>query len=590
MKYTRILFSFVMLSVLISCLGNFISKDKVMNQKSAPERVKSDFEPVTKTTEFTEIDPVDKEFPGGRGTDELIIYTPKFGKATGTNEYGAEAVVVGGHVIKCGDNNSEIPEGGYVVSGHGKAKDWVMRNLPVGAFVYFEGKKQIISSITLESFKFEYKDIDSEIEKRLADLTAKNLVPSNEFAHTRQNAGNLISEGEKLVSEGYGAEAGNKFKEAVRQIKTAYAMTMPSYLGEKRGVWYRLTEKNSAELEKSIKRIADAGFNMIFPETIYYGTSICPPPVDILSQNPDYAGWDPLYELVRISHKYGIEVHAWVHVFFAGFKDNPGEVPSKSPLLDLRPDWFAQNKNGGYEAEIEKGYYFLCPSNKYVRKALIVTYKELVKRYDIDGLHLDYIRYTFSQPVDKGYCYCNSCRTKFFDKYKADPAMLTPEKDPRLWKKWDEFREEQITSFVEEVNKELKAMKPAIKISAAVFPDPQEAMKLKFQNWQTWVKSNYLDFLCPMIYYTDEFMIGRASSEIKSVTGNKCGMYAGLELFETTPALHLLKQIQAAEENGANGIILFSLNQLTDEAIELLGKGPFREREIKSSQSQNKPG
>lgn len=79
-----------------------------------------------------------------RGEGSLIVYTPGYGATTATNEWGVEAVVgADNKVISVGGNNSEIPKGGFVVSGHdsdvaeGKNKTWVKNNIHVGDYVYY---------------------------------------------------------------------------------------------------------------------------------------------------------------------------------------------------------------------------------------------------------------------------------------------------------------------------------------------------------------------------------------------------------------------------------------------------------------------
>ena len=68
------------------------------------------------------INPTETAYPGGRGTDQLVVYTRDYGKpTTGTNPYGTEFVVAGGIVTEFGSNNGRIPEDGFVVSGHGEA-------------------------------------------------------------------------------------------------------------------------------------------------------------------------------------------------------------------------------------------------------------------------------------------------------------------------------------------------------------------------------------------------------------------------------------------------------------------------------------
>jgi len=76
------------------------------------------------------IDGVNRE----RGADELILYRPVFDLATRTNPFGAEAVVVNGVVTQVLDQrgNTPIPRDGLVLSGHGRARQWILRALAPG--------------------------------------------------------------------------------------------------------------------------------------------------------------------------------------------------------------------------------------------------------------------------------------------------------------------------------------------------------------------------------------------------------------------------------------------------------------------------
>lgn len=85
--------------------------------------------------------PREGQYPGSRGPDELIVYTPAYGHSTtGTNEWGFEAVVDNGTVVAAGGNDSAIPAHGFVVSGHGRAAQWVDNNLKPGVRVVLDGR------------------------------------------------------------------------------------------------------------------------------------------------------------------------------------------------------------------------------------------------------------------------------------------------------------------------------------------------------------------------------------------------------------------------------------------------------------------
>ncbi len=86
-----------------------------------------------------------------RGEGQLIIYTPAFGATTKTNEWGAEAVVNADHqVTEVGGNNSAIPQGGFVLSGHDttdgeQMKTWVLENIKVGDYVYYNEQALLVT-------------------------------------------------------------------------------------------------------------------------------------------------------------------------------------------------------------------------------------------------------------------------------------------------------------------------------------------------------------------------------------------------------------------------------------------------------------
>ncbi len=91
---------------------------------------------------MTAVDPATQgKFPGNRGPDQLIIYTPSYGHPTTlTNEWGYEVRVEKGVVTRVGGNNSPIPPDGFVVSGHGRAAEWMRLNLYAGTKVEYDAK------------------------------------------------------------------------------------------------------------------------------------------------------------------------------------------------------------------------------------------------------------------------------------------------------------------------------------------------------------------------------------------------------------------------------------------------------------------
>ena len=103
-------------------------------------------------------------YPGYRGVNQLIIYTPEYGKKTGTNEFGTEAIVVNGYVTSLSGADSLIPYNGFVISGHGRAKEWINKNITVGTKIVVNPYYNTVTSfITPESYIFEANEKIKEV-------------------------------------------------------------------------------------------------------------------------------------------------------------------------------------------------------------------------------------------------------------------------------------------------------------------------------------------------------------------------------------------------------------------------------------------
>jgi uncharacterized lipoprotein YddW (UPF0748 family) len=521
------------------------------------------------TAQIDHINPTDKTFPGGRGQDQLVLYTPAFGQRTDTNEWGAEAVVVEGIVTRAGDNNSSIPRNGFVISGHGKAKRWILENLAPGTEVSVEDKT-VVAKIGLRTYLVRAGDYLGKAEDSLKRRSEAQRAVPYELIEQEVGLGRAaLTKAESLQSAGRRERALAYAFSAYQHALRAYYGTFESREREARSVWYRITDRSPEGLAQTLDRLKAANFNMIFPETIYEGGVLyAPPQGSMFQQASAFKGWDPLRVMLVEGHKRGIEVHAWVHVFFVGFAD--------SPLVKAHPEWLAQNRTGGYASSLEKGYYFFCPGNEEARRALLREYLWLVQSYDLDGFQLDYIRYPSSDPYSEGYCYCNNCRKRFFDLFGKDLAEFDPEKNPEVWQKWSEMQEENVTSFVREVRSRFKEIRPELKLSADIFGDLSSARKSKFQNWALWSQEGLIDFLCPMAYSSDTRYVKNETIAVREILG-KTPVVVGIAPYLGLPAARIVEQVEAVREGGGNGVSLFSLKSLNAEKMQALELGPFRE-------------
>lgn len=145
------------------------------------------------------------------------------------------------------------------------------------------------------------------------------------------------------------------------------------------------------------------------------------------------------------------------------------------------PEWVAVTRD--QDPDGNDGATWLDPANPDVRTFLLEQYRELVEKYDIDGIHLDFIRYAHAAVAenkpDRGYTLV--ARDALKAQYGKDPIEISP---GTLWAiRWNQFREQLITSFVLEVGQMMKSLKPALKLSAAVLGELGSARENRMQNW-----------------------------------------------------------------------------------------------------------
>ena len=133
-------------------------KDTVVHSKAS--RSVSSIDPNINDSKKT------SNFPGFRGANQLVIYTPCYGKRTGTNEFGAEAIVKENTVVALSGADSLIPVNGLVISGHGSAKTWINKNLIVGSKVYINRENNTITVYTTsESYIYGAKECLKEVRE-----------------------------------------------------------------------------------------------------------------------------------------------------------------------------------------------------------------------------------------------------------------------------------------------------------------------------------------------------------------------------------------------------------------------------------------
>ncbi len=506
-------------------------------------------------------------YPGHRGPGQLVVYYPGFDYTTGTNEYGTEAVVEDNTVVKLTGTDSIIPKNGFVISGHGSSKKWIKDNLKTGTKIIVDGNT-LIAYTTPESYVYNAK---------------ARILEAEEFIENAKKSDTKTAEDKKAVF--YLKKAKSELKKAERareNLKKTYAESsvmlsnlaikyaLPYIENEFKGVWLRPVEKNRYEIQKTLDNIKATGITEVFLETYFHGYTIFPSKVmkkyGLTIQNPKFLMYDPLFVYIEEAHKRGIKIHCWFESFYLG---NVNPSYDDKSILSVYPEW--GNKNlANYDSttyvqhKVEHNGYFLDPANPEVTTFLVELADEIVSRYNVDGINLDYTRYPTSQKSDvpgfkqSNWGYTEIARNEFIELYEVDPVEI--ETDSVLWKKWNDYRQDKLYEYVKLMREALNA---AVRgkdflLSAVIFPDYDVCLETKQQDWAKWSREDLVDAFTPLILTSDNELFSKILKEVKGKSTNRTKILTGLFVgFLDAEPEDLLRQISVSRGLKSEGVILF---------------------------------
>ncbi len=356
-----------------------------------------------------------------------------------------------------------------------------------------------------------------------------------------------------------------------------------------RALWVTRTTLSSPEAIRQMVRAAGAGgFNTLVVQVrgrgeSYYTGTIEPRAPELTSQ----PAFDPLATVLEHAHATGIKVHAWVavnlvsssvslpasreHVIYRApeWLMVPRELAAEMKKVDVRsPAYIGRlaRWTRAHSAEVE-GLY-TSPVHPGAQSHVAAVVGELVRKYPVDGVHLDYVRFP-NESFDYSPSAIELFKTTILpgltdQERRAATAreILDPAAYPNLFpERWDEFRRTGLTELVVKVRTAVKAARPGTIVSAAVVPDAKLAAQSRLQDWRAWLDQSLLDVLCPMAYTTDAQVFQQQIAAARDYAGD-VPVWAGIGAYHLTQA-QTLQHIASARKLGTAGIILFSYDALT---------------------------
>jgi hypothetical protein len=217
-------------------------------------------------------------------------------------------------------------------------------------------------------------------------------------------------------------------------------------------------------------------------------------------------------------------------------------------------------------------YDWLCPShpkNRELEKNLMM---ELVRKYDVDGVHFDYMRYPY-EPL----CYCETCQRKFTE--ETDLVLDNWPDDVWNGGKFREiyldWRRELITTSAREIATAIHNFDPYVCVSLAARSGLEHAYHSDAQVWWEWDDEGILDFVCPMNYSEKPSEYMQSIREHFPLVEGSIPYYGGIGLFRMKNHQSLMDAIQGGRELGQDGFVIFSyewggLREMLDTIADFL--------------------
>ena len=284
---------------------------------------------------------------------------------------------------------------------------------------------------------------------------------------------------------------------------------------------------------------------------------------NVCVENPHIYG-----EMVKALRNLGVETHAWFCLYIESI-ERPSEIVRNNPDVLLVSKYGKSNLEEPTWSYVKPEYsiYWVCPSAELYREYLKKLMVEVIEKYDVDGIHLDYVRYPEALE-GRYYCYCKRCLKRFKEEY----GYTFPTNDVIHIRYYVTILCENVSNSVKEFSE--LAREHGRRISAYVFTDYTTAIETCYQDWPHF--SHYLDLLLPTLYEVSPEWMKVLVKRARSVTSKEC---------EITPVIYtntvvrraikgakrwsvernaeyILKSIESVKDAGADGIVFYHYSTL----------------------------
>ncbi len=441
---------------------------------------------------------------------------------------------------------------------------------------YYSYTHQQTETVTSTREEASVMNIITGVASTVASTLASTLASTTSLkttAKATQNNTTTVKQTEKITTKPTVA--------TTKPVTTVKQTTQPSSVSnELRGIWIscydhisaagKTREEYKSATDKMFKNIKDMGLNTAFVHLrafsdAFYKSDIYPYSSYIAGKEGADLPFDPFEVMLESAKKYGISVHGWINPFRVSTKKDTSLLSSKNPAKAIID-------SGNADGEIcilSNGIYYnpSCPSN---HERIIDGVREIISKYDIDGIHIDdYFYPSTDSSIDK----------KQYNAYKSEGGTLS----------LAGWRRNSVNAFVSSLYSAVKSANSSLTVSISPAAQLDKNYDEYYADCELWLsRTGYADLIIPQIYFGFEHeTLGFSSllkkwSSLSRASGVKlaCGIaaykcatkdkYAGSGSSEWQNSTDILaRQLKAIRNNkNYSGFVVFSYQDLNRSACK----------------------
>lgn len=262
-----------------------------------------------------------------------------------------------------------------------------------------------------------------------------------------------------------------------KKLETEIRGVYISYLEFYEYFYQRSSSINKSKIDKIIEQIKLENLNTIFLHVSpfsdsIYESKIFPYSSTLSGTEGKNPGFDYLDYFIKKAHLNNLKIHAWINPYRISFNNNTDSISDKNPAFKL-----LQTSS----VKITKEGIYYNPASELVKELIIHQVEELIKNYEVDGIHFDDYFY-MQKDID----------VKEFNEYKKN--------NPKISLK--EFRLMHTNDLIQRVYQKIKEINPKILFSIAPDGNINNNYLYHYADVKTWLSNDgYVDFIMPQIYY-----------------------------------------------------------------------------------------